>query len=80
MSDSQWCRENGIKPSAFYTWIQRIRERGGYEIPEPVSNTVTLGKHDVVKIDVIPDFTAGPTVVHAAPTVTMREMERFTTE
>ena len=40
-------------PAPFYTWIQRIRERGGYEIPEPVSNPVTLGKHDVVKIDAL---------------------------
>lgn len=60
MSDCAWCKENGINPSTFYNWVQRLRAKGIYDIPDPVSVPTIAEKQDVVKIDIVPDFTAGP--------------------
>lgn len=56
LSDHQWCVENGIKSSTFYTWISRLRELACYEIPDTSCQTKPIAKkQDVVKIEVIPD-------------------------
>ena len=35
LSDHQWCLENDIKPSTFYSWIQRLKRKGHTDIPVP---------------------------------------------
>ena len=56
MSDSLWCKENGILPSTFYNWVTRLRKKG-YELPEPVSKDdfLPLPHQDVVKVNLVPD-------------------------
>ena len=55
LSDSEWCRQHGICPSTFYTWISRLREEV-CEIPEASYGRVGMecAKQDVVKVDVLP--------------------------
>ena len=36
LSDTRWCEENGIQPSTFYNWVNRLRKKG-CEIPPPTS-------------------------------------------
>lgn len=56
MSDSLWCKEQGILPSTFYNWVTRLRKKG-YEIPTPVDkdNFLPLPHQDVVKVNLVPD-------------------------
>lgn len=57
LSDSQWCRMNGIPPSTMYTWIHRFRELGYPEIPlkEIEETTVIVSPQEVVKLEIISD-------------------------
>lgn len=56
MSDCDWCRANGINPETFYTWITRLREKGGFPIPpaqkQPSCQSLP---HDIVRVDVLPE-------------------------
>ncbi len=55
MSDCDWCRENGINPETFYTWIKRLRKKGGFSIPpSPVQKPCSNPSHDIVRVDVLP--------------------------
>ncbi len=56
MADCDWCRENGINPETFYTWIRRLRKKGGFSIP-PVQKHPATGSpsHDIVRVDVLPE-------------------------
>lgn len=54
LSDQQWCLENGIKSSTFYTWISRLRELPDIEIPKSKSRLEYLAssKQDVVPLEI----------------------------
>lgn len=43
MSDSAWCKANGIPHSTFYTWISRCRQAAADQIPDP-----NYGKRDQI--------------------------------
>lgn len=53
LSDHQWCLENDIKPSTFYTWIQRLKKKGYSDIPGPARRNgyAPTQKQEVVRID-----------------------------
>lgn len=56
MADCDWCRKNGINPETFYTWIRRLRKKGGFPIPpvqkQPAPDSPS---HDIVRVDVLPE-------------------------
>ncbi len=56
MADCDWCRKNGINPETFYTWIRRLRKKGGFPIP-PTQKQPSLGSpsHDIVRVEVLPE-------------------------
>ena len=56
LSDTRWCEENGIQPSTFYNWVNRLRKKG-CEIPPPTSKEdfFPVPHQDVVRVDLIPD-------------------------
>lgn len=56
LSDTRWCEENGIHPSTFYNWVNRLRKRG-CDIPAPASadDFLPLPHQDVVRVDLVPD-------------------------
>lgn len=56
LSDSRWCKENGIQASTFYNWVNRLRKRG-CEIPPPASKEDFLltSHQDVVRVDLVPE-------------------------
>lgn len=33
MSEAKWCRERGINPRTFYTWVYRLRGKAEFPIP-----------------------------------------------
>lgn len=69
LSDHQWCVENNIKSSTFYTWISRLRELACYEIPDTSCQTKAIAKkQDVVKVEVIPDKLVLPSTERIHPT------------
>lgn len=82
MADCDWCRKNGINPETFYTWIRRLRKKGGFPIP-PVQKQPATGSlsHDIVRIDVLPEeslnepaggkntFLSPPAIQTAAPCI-----------
>lgn len=57
LSDARWCEENGIHPSTFYNWVNRLRKRG-CEIPPPTSKEdfFQVPHQDVVRVDLVPDI------------------------
>lgn len=56
LSDTRWCKENGIQPSTFYNWVTRLRKKG-CEIPDPVRKEefLPVPHQDVVRVDLVPD-------------------------
>lgn len=60
MTDCDWCRANGINPETFYTWVQRLKKRGGFPIPPVTRHVPYRGmEHDIVRVDVLPDESSG---------------------
>ena len=56
MADCDWCRANGINPETFYTWITRLRKKGGFPIPPaPKQPARSNTSHDIVQVDVLQD-------------------------
>lgn len=53
LSDHQWCLQNDIKPSTFYSWIQRLRKKGYSDIPGPARQNgyEPAPEQEVVRID-----------------------------
>lgn len=49
LSDAQWCLQNGISISTFYTWTSRLRKKG-CSLPDPVSGKPVNGS-DIVRLD-----------------------------
>lgn len=58
MSDHQWCVAHDINPSTFYNWVNRLRQKRGYEIPQPANSSSfsPTPKQDVVKMEIIPEI------------------------
>ena len=56
LGDRVWCREHGINPYTFSTWIKRLKKKGGFRIP-PASKRSALrdAAHDIIRVDVLPD-------------------------
>lgn len=55
LSDFQWCKEQGIKNSTFYSWIARLRKKGA-SIPDSAKHHCPApAKNEVVKVDLVPD-------------------------
>lgn len=56
LSDTRWCEENGIQPSTFYNWVNRLRKKG-CKIPSPTGKEDFLPAphQDVVRVDLVPD-------------------------
>lgn len=56
LADCDWCRENGINPETFYTWIRRLRKKGGFPIP-PASKQLVRSNpsHDIARVDILPE-------------------------
>lgn len=56
MADCDWCREKGINPETFYTWIRRLRKKGGFPIP-PVSKQPVHSSpsHEIARVDILPE-------------------------
>jgi len=61
LTDREWCEMNEIKLGTFYNWVSRIRRNGHYDIPErDCSINPEPEYQDVVRVDILPDFTKGP--------------------
>ena len=58
MSDHQWCVAHDINPGTFYNWVKRLRQKGGYEIPQPANSSSfsPAPKQDVVKMEILPEI------------------------
>lgn len=56
LSDCDWCRENGVNPETFYTWIRRLRKKGGFPVPPASKQQLcsTLSP-DIARIDILPE-------------------------
>ena len=67
----EWCEENGIQPSTFYNWVNRLRKKG-CEIPSSVykEEILPLPHQDVVRVDLVPDV---PVVDVSSPTASLQE-------
>ena len=57
MTDADWCRENGIAASTFYTWASRCRKAASDQIPVPNYGHLEdpHPKQDVVPVDIVPE-------------------------
>lgn len=56
MTDSDWCREKGINPETFYTWIRRLRKKGGFSILSVSKQPIpSKASHDIVRVDILPE-------------------------
>lgn len=55
LTDSLWCRQQGLSVNTFYCWVKRLRKLG-YAVPAAHGkNTSPAPSQDVVKVEVIPD-------------------------
>lgn len=61
LSDHRWCEEHGISNSTFYNWVKRLQKEG-CDLPAPAgADTYAPEKmQDVVKLEVIDDYTTTP--------------------
>lgn len=72
LSDKQWCIDNDIVPSTFYSWIRKLQNHACYEVPgnsyfhncSPVATT----KQDIVCVNILQEEHA---LAHPTP-ITMR--------
>ncbi|MDE6994957.1 MAG: helix-turn-helix domain-containing protein [Lachnospiraceae bacterium] len=56
MTDSDWCREKGINPETFYTWIRRLRKKGGFPIPPVPKQTLPVkASQDIARVNILPE-------------------------
>uniref|UniRef100_UPI003564A785 IS66 family insertion sequence element accessory protein TnpA n=1 Tax=Hungatella hathewayi TaxID=154046 RepID=UPI003564A785 len=57
MTDTGWCRENGIAVSTFYNWVTRCRKAAADQILPPNYGYLEAPRprQDVVLIDLVPD-------------------------
>lgn len=58
LSDRQWCINQGIPQSTFYTWLKKLRDKACYEIPKSTNRndeTSQPSTQDVVQVKIVPD-------------------------
>lgn len=55
LSDYGWCRENGINPATFYTWITRLKKKGDVSVPPASRPSASCHSQDIVKMDALPE-------------------------
>ncbi len=57
LTDTDWCRENGIAVSIFYNWVSRCRKAAADQILPPNYGHLENPhpRQDVVPIDLVPD-------------------------
>lgn len=57
LTDTDWCRENGIAVGTFYNWVSRCRKTAADQIlpPNYGHHENPLPRQDVVPIDLVPD-------------------------
>lgn len=57
LTDTDWCRENGIAVSTFYNWVSRCRKAAADQILPPNYGHLEnpRPRQDVVSIDLVPD-------------------------
>ena len=56
LTDCDWCRENGVNLETFYTWIRRLKKKGGFSVPPASKQQVpSTPSHDIARIDILPD-------------------------
>ena len=69
LTDQQWCLQQGINPSTFYTWVKRLRKKACYDIPNSNCKAVMRPAiQEVVKVDIIPDTEPDPQTTPTTPT------------
>lgn len=57
LTDTDWCRENGIAVSTFYNWVSRCRKAAADQILPPNYGHLEnpRSRQEVVPIDLVPD-------------------------
>jgi len=55
LSDAEWCRQNDIPVSTFYTWVSRLRKQAA-DIPQATygHSETPAPRQDVVPVDIVP--------------------------
>lgn len=67
LSDKAWCLAHDINPGTFYNWVKRLKQLNYRDIPDSINAKDQNPIHqDVVKVDIIPDFTRGPQSISPA--------------
>lgn len=64
LSDSAWCKENGIPQSTFYNWVVFLRNKGITEIDTVKPDAIVPQVQEVVKLDI---FKESESVTEAIP-------------
>lgn len=55
LTDHQWCVEHDIKPSTFYNWVKRLRQRGYADLPPATGRSYEAAeKQEVVQVNFNP--------------------------
>jgi len=58
MADCDWCRENGINPEIFCSWIARLKKRGDFPVSPASRHPANCLSRDIVRVDVLPEEAA----------------------
>ena len=51
-----WCKEKGIAPGTFYSWIHHLKKQGCRlpdAVPENLSKKSVKETHEIVKVDIV---------------------------
>lgn len=70
LSDRQWCLNQGIPQSTFYSWLKKLRDKACFEIPESSTSIADSSiplQQDVVQVKIIPDSFPALTSVPVKP-------------
>lgn len=56
LSDYRWCKEQGVAPGTFYSWVNQLK-KAGYQVPDPANKDtyITAVKQEAVKVNVVPE-------------------------
>ncbi len=74
MTDADWCRENDIPISTFYSWVGRCR-KNACSVPAPSygHSVKTAVEQDVVPVNIVAADLPSKTMAPAASSVTLQE-------
>ena len=69
-SDYMWCKQQGIRPSTFYGWVQQLK-KANYQLPHKTGKDdyTSEAKPDIVKLEIVDEVPAPATtpLIPAAP-------------